>query len=714
MSAGLAPDFAVRHRDLLLDAEAMAPRLGAPARAPRGAGRRRLPRGSREVPARREPARPLRARHRRPPRARRAANVHRRAQRAGLQARGRAGHGPRAAARGGPRPRARRGALHLPQRPQARGAAAPARAPGAGVVASRLVAWAPEKCATVRRVDAEGRTLAYAKAYAGDEGARTRRVHDVAARPGRRRRPAAAVGALLRPRAPRCSSARRSTDGRWPRSRDPSSRLGCAGSEPRSRDLHRLEAPPLTPPFERLDADRAAARRSADRGPAPGLRRRRPRARRPPGRRARRRPPRPSACMATSTPRTSWSATRGWRWSTSTRSRSARRPPTLGGIARRPSLPPADRRALRRGRGRARAGRCWTATRPPAGGSTPRTCAGTSPRPCSPSAPCARSPGFARGARAPLGPAGRGRRHAGLRRGGGRVSRLPPLLLYCQHSLGLGHLARSLALCAALCGALRGHPAQRRHDAARAPLPAGVRVVSLPPLGMGADGALVADDGRAAGRAHAASCEPGGSSPPSMRSGPRAMVIELFPFGRKKFAAELLPLLERARDARGARPLVACSLRDILVSRGERQRRHDERAAATANRWFDLVLVHSDPDFARLEDSFDPRSTAARAGSSHGLRRPAANRRARRTAAHRPRAVVSAGGGRVGEPLLRGRDRRPRAARGTAADAPDRRAPVPRRPLAGARAPRRGQPRARARALGPGPRRRAPRGAAPR
>ena len=28
MSAGLAPDFAVRHRDLLLDAEAMAPRLG--------------------------------------------------------------------------------------------------------------------------------------------------------------------------------------------------------------------------------------------------------------------------------------------------------------------------------------------------------------------------------------------------------------------------------------------------------------------------------------------------------------------------------------------------------------------------------------------------------------------------------------------------------------------------------------------------------------
>ena len=152
------------------------------------------------------------------------------------------------------------------------------------------------------------------------------------------------------------------------------------------------------------------------------------------------------------------------------------------------------------------------------------------------------------------------------------------------------------------------------------------------------------------------------------------MVIELFPFGRKKFAAELLPLLERARAARGPRPLVVCSLRDILVSRGERQRRHDERAAATANRWFDLVLVHADPDFARLEDSFDPRTTAARAGPLHRVRRRGRSAAAPRAAAHRPRAGL--GGRWPGwRAAAAGRDRRPRAARDTATDAADRAGP---------------------------------------
>jgi aminoglycoside phosphotransferase len=46
---------------------------------------------------------------------------------------------------------------------------------------SVLVAYAPEKAATVRCLDAAGRTLAYAKVYAGEEGARTARVHEALA-----------------------------------------------------------------------------------------------------------------------------------------------------------------------------------------------------------------------------------------------------------------------------------------------------------------------------------------------------------------------------------------------------------------------------------------------------------------------------------------------------------------------------------------------------
>jgi aminoglycoside phosphotransferase len=43
---------------------------------------------------------------------------------------------------------------------------------------SELASYAPEKAATVRCLDDAGRTVAYAKAYAGDEGARARRVHE--------------------------------------------------------------------------------------------------------------------------------------------------------------------------------------------------------------------------------------------------------------------------------------------------------------------------------------------------------------------------------------------------------------------------------------------------------------------------------------------------------------------------------------------------------
>ena len=84
---------------------------------------------------------------------------------------------------------------------------------------------------------------------------------------------------------------------------------------------------------------------------------------------------------------------------------------------------------------------------------------------------------------------------------------------------------------------------------------------------------------------------------------PVAVLVELFPFGRAKFARELVPLLEAARAA-GA--LTACSLRDILVSRRATSARHDDRAARLAEAHLDAVLVHSDPRFARLEDTFAP------------------------------------------------------------------------------------------------------------
>jgi predicted glycosyltransferase len=131
---------------------------------------------------------------------------------------------------------------------------------------------------------------------------------------------------------------------------------------------------------------------------------------------------------------------------------------------------------------------------------------------------------------------------------------------------------------------------------------------------------------------------------------PEAVLIELFPFGRKKFAKELLPLLQLARQGDASYPVVACSLRDILVDRAQS---HDDLVVDRANSYFDAILVHSDPAFARLEETFHPQSVlrvpvhyTGFVSSERGTRALPARRRKRRV-------IVSAGGGLVGDALLR-------------------------------------------------------------
>jgi predicted glycosyltransferase len=221
----------------------------------------------------------------------------------------------------------------------------------------------------------------------------------------------------------------------------------------------------------------------------------------------------------------------------------------------------------------------------------------------------------------------------------------PPLLFYCQHSVGLGHLTRSYALCAHLAewfrvvlvcgGALPDEIAP----------PPGVEIVALPALGVGAGARFVSHDPRlTVERAWSVRGELLLRTLRTVR--PAVVFVELFPFGRAKFARELVPLLESAREG-GA--MTACSLRDILVTGREDQAGHDERACRLANAHLDAVLVHSDPRFARLDETFGPidrlevpvRYTGFVVGG-----RP-------RAVVREPRVIVSAGGGLVGEPLLR-------------------------------------------------------------
>ena len=226
----------------------------------------------------------------------------------------------------------------------------------------------------------------------------------------------------------------------------------------------------------------------------------------------------------------------------------------------------------------------------------------------------------------------------------------PAVLFYCQHSLGMGHLMRSFALADRLAERFRVVLLNGGRLPKRIAAPANVELVNLPPLGIDDANQLVSHDKRiSVNRALDRRQKIIKATFDELR--PAVVLIELFPFGRKKFASELLPLLEAAHSPE-TRALVVCSLRDILVRQRKDQQQHDDRAAALANKFVDVILVHSDPSFARFEESFQP-SLPLRVPVKHtGFVVPRAKTSAT-TVSRRKRIVVSAGGGIAGEPLLR-------------------------------------------------------------
>ncbi len=223
----------------------------------------------------------------------------------------------------------------------------------------------------------------------------------------------------------------------------------------------------------------------------------------------------------------------------------------------------------------------------------------------------------------------------------------PALLFYCQHALGIGHLVRSLALAAALAERFRVVLLNGGRLPECVEPPPGIELIDLPSLGLDLNMQLVS---------HADVTVPNAQRARQrmildayQRVCPAVLLIELFPFGRKKFARELLPLLEEARKTI-APPLVACSLRDILVSRKQTD---DDTAVERANQYFDTILVHADPTFARLEESFHPQTLLRVPVQYTGFVSPEQKSGPAASHERKNRVVVSAGGGLVGEPLLR-------------------------------------------------------------
>ena len=218
------------------------------------------------------------------------------------------------------------------------------------------------------------------------------------------------------------------------------------------------------------------------------------------------------------------------------------------------------------------------------------------------------------------------------------------------HLLGSGHLVRALTLAHAFRAA--GHRVRVASGGTPVPHLAldGIDLVQLPPVRSdGVDfsrllneaGLLMADRelGQRADMLRDAMTD----------MAPDILITELFPFGRRSLTDEYLTLLDAAYEVR-PRPILLSSVRDILAppSRPEKAARTEE----LVKRYYDAVLVHTDPQVTPLEASWPVSADLAARLQYTGFVAPA-------PAGPHPEAagagevLVSAGGGAVGGPVFR-------------------------------------------------------------
>ena len=226
------------------------------------------------------------------------------------------------------------------------------------------------------------------------------------------------------------------------------------------------------------------------------------------------------------------------------------------------------------------------------------------------------------------------------------------ILFYCQPVLGIGHYIRSRAIVRAL-SAFDVCFVNGGEIVAGLEMPACVEVINLPALKSDADFQTLRtsehldslDEIKAQRKQQLAEIYD--------RFRPDAVIIELFPFGRRKFDFELLPLLEKIRTSSTTK--IVCSLRDILVSK-RNQVQFETEACALMNRYFDLLLIHSDPNFQRLEETFPRMSDITCEIRYTGFVAQALGPDSRPATLRDPVApkeiIVSIGGGRVGKELI--------------------------------------------------------------
>ncbi|MEM6667267.1 MAG: glycosyltransferase [Pseudomonadota bacterium] len=170
--------------------------------------------------------------------------------------------------------------------------------------------------------------------------------------------------------------------------------------------------------------------------------------------------------------------------------------------------------------------------------------------------------------------------------------------IWVQHLLGTGHVVRAAAIGRALAARgvavtlLSGNTIPATVDVS------GLRVIGLPAC-RAADATFrtfVDSQGKPLTEAWWES-RVAATATAATEPAPDIFLTEAFPFGRKPFRRELMPVIERLPSE----TLIAASIRDILVKKVIPEK--EDWMVATANTLFDAVLHHGDETLTPLAAS---------------------------------------------------------------------------------------------------------------
>ena len=225
------------------------------------------------------------------------------------------------------------------------------------------------------------------------------------------------------------------------------------------------------------------------------------------------------------------------------------------------------------------------------------------------------------------------------------------VLFYVQHLLGIGHLRRAATLVRAMDAA----GLEVTLVSGGSPVPGldlgGARLWQLPPVRavdlyfkeLVDENDQLIDDAWRARRADALMTA-------WQETNPHILMFELFPFGRRQMRFELLPLLDVA-IAQLNRPKIICSVRDILV--GQKKPGRNDEMIDLINRYFDHVLLHGDPNLIPFDQTFPHAERMGDKSAYTGYVVDTSGVKGDEDSPGFGEVIVSAGGGAVGDQLLR-------------------------------------------------------------